>query len=755
MSQQTINIGTADKGDGDPLRIAFTKVNSNFAELYNHVSAGVTSGDTAPTDPGEGDLWWDSVSGRLFVFYNTWVDASPVDGVGISSTNELVNGAHTVTLETTGTLTMPDGLTIASSVIGYNSSDTITEETPGGTVSQTTVQESQIEIDDTSVVIARRTTQTVDDTVVTTTDIASNTLGVNNSSAFMKRLADPEGPTNSSYFQVSTSNSGAVIEGVDETVGGTSFGRVTAAQGAVEILTSDSTITNGWSFIGAEITFNGDSGSYIIDGSSNNFEVRSGNNINFEAFNEASIYTRDGEKQWIFNNNGDLVLPAKWPVNFVAVFDFDHYTGPGEFTGDGTASLTVGLAGAGTNFAWAADDPVYETALGYVGQQAFSFTAADHGITGYTLDIVMELVDGGDGYVFNLVSMSPGPSVVDLAKIRSSDELMIKAGSKAWLFDLNGDIYLPPMGDIRDYAGNTVLGPYSSLVNGNSKVELNASGGTNVYLTPTTDDSTAVFINDISVQAYAKESVSLQVGAGLNDLSATHALLEAEWVNAREADAFMAAPTIREWQGLESWLAYPILLNSSPDLDPPMAPNLPTIANAAKNAYNLWQNTKSDTTISMAVGDKVWVLDPDGKITFPDNTVQTTAYPGITNSAGPSATIAVGNGSATRDQLSVRVSNNTDTLDVEINYSNPDNQVAVSAYKSYPVAANIYAGRTLKAANNTTWDLVGNLPLAGDSLSFTFTDHSSLKMYRVTVVADVMPGGGALGEAFCIIEELK
>lgn len=34
MTKQTINIGTPDKGDGDPLRTAFTKVNANFTELY-------------------------------------------------------------------------------------------------------------------------------------------------------------------------------------------------------------------------------------------------------------------------------------------------------------------------------------------------------------------------------------------------------------------------------------------------------------------------------------------------------------------------------------------------------------------------------------------------------------------------------------------------------------------------------------------------------------------------------------------------
>lgn len=35
MAKQTVNIGTsANKGNGDPLRTAFTKINQNFTELY-------------------------------------------------------------------------------------------------------------------------------------------------------------------------------------------------------------------------------------------------------------------------------------------------------------------------------------------------------------------------------------------------------------------------------------------------------------------------------------------------------------------------------------------------------------------------------------------------------------------------------------------------------------------------------------------------------------------------------------------------
>ena len=42
----------------------------------------VSVGDEAPETPGAGDLWWDSVSGRMFIYYididsAQWVDASP------------------------------------------------------------------------------------------------------------------------------------------------------------------------------------------------------------------------------------------------------------------------------------------------------------------------------------------------------------------------------------------------------------------------------------------------------------------------------------------------------------------------------------------------------------------------------------------------------------------------------------------------------------------------------------------------------
>lgn len=45
MTQKLINLGQADKGNGDPLRTAFGKVNDNFTELYGAVGSSIIAGD--------------------------------------------------------------------------------------------------------------------------------------------------------------------------------------------------------------------------------------------------------------------------------------------------------------------------------------------------------------------------------------------------------------------------------------------------------------------------------------------------------------------------------------------------------------------------------------------------------------------------------------------------------------------------------------------------------------------------------------
>jgi hypothetical protein len=107
MAKQTINIGSGElAGNGESIRSAFSKINDNFDELYTNGGGGtgvtgpqgpsgavgavgptgpagtggtsISTSDTAPLTPELGDLWYDTASGKMYVYYDSgWVDANP------------------------------------------------------------------------------------------------------------------------------------------------------------------------------------------------------------------------------------------------------------------------------------------------------------------------------------------------------------------------------------------------------------------------------------------------------------------------------------------------------------------------------------------------------------------------------------------------------------------------------------------------------------------------------------------------------
>ena len=93
MAQQNINIGSsANKGDGDPIRTAFTKVNTNFTELYNRVVVA------------EGQLGIDNVGGAT-------IQQSIIGSVFADDSTLLIDGANgsIPAANITGTLPALDG----------------------------------------------------------------------------------------------------------------------------------------------------------------------------------------------------------------------------------------------------------------------------------------------------------------------------------------------------------------------------------------------------------------------------------------------------------------------------------------------------------------------------------------------------------------------------------------------------------------------------------------------------------------------
>ena len=79
MSQQNINIGSsANKGDGDPLRTAFTKINSNFTELYGKVIV-LEGGGVAIQRDTQGSIFGDD-STLLVDAVNSLIPSSVLSG---------------------------------------------------------------------------------------------------------------------------------------------------------------------------------------------------------------------------------------------------------------------------------------------------------------------------------------------------------------------------------------------------------------------------------------------------------------------------------------------------------------------------------------------------------------------------------------------------------------------------------------------------------------------------------------------------
>ena len=116
MAKQIVNLGTsANKGDGDPLRIAFDKVNDNFNELYldlKQVKSAQTGGGTLIVDTigsvnaTDSTLLVDGNNGKIVgpIASTTWdvVDSN----IELTTTNTGTNA--NITLEAQGIITLQE-----------------------------------------------------------------------------------------------------------------------------------------------------------------------------------------------------------------------------------------------------------------------------------------------------------------------------------------------------------------------------------------------------------------------------------------------------------------------------------------------------------------------------------------------------------------------------------------------------------------------------------------------------------------------
>lgn len=124
MAQQTIGIGAApNDGTGDPMRTAFTKVNSNFTELYSGIVATITTAAAARTALGLGSI-------ALLSAVSLTANVSGIlpvanGGTGISAFGTGVAGALGATVTGSGGMVLATSPTLTTPVLGVASATSI------------------------------------------------------------------------------------------------------------------------------------------------------------------------------------------------------------------------------------------------------------------------------------------------------------------------------------------------------------------------------------------------------------------------------------------------------------------------------------------------------------------------------------------------------------------------------------------------------------------------------------------------------
>ena len=180
MAKQTINVGSGEySGDGESIRVAFTKVNSNFTEIYTQAPLATTA--TYAQSFNTSTLVRAAVSATTSLFattssfattsvYALSFNTGTIVGTAVSATNvvngtwtlalstagsillngtvfsggavsattsTLVNGTSTITLSSTGTLTFPNATVQTTAYTGLTPNGTKASSTATGTAGQT------------------------------------------------------------------------------------------------------------------------------------------------------------------------------------------------------------------------------------------------------------------------------------------------------------------------------------------------------------------------------------------------------------------------------------------------------------------------------------------------------------------------------------------------------------------------------------------------------------------------------------------
>jgi hypothetical protein len=322
-----------------------------------------------------------------------------------------------------------------------------------------------------------------------------------------------------------------------------------------------------------------DLGDFSIDGSELSAEQMTiktvDGDITIESDSDVFVDVSGGTKRWSFANNGNLTLPAGGDIL------------------DSTGNSVLG-GGSSTHIEYTDEETEYTSTVDLTYNFEVDVDNAHLNINGDGTWAIGS--NNFDTKIFVNTGGGPNP-----------DNIVIKANDNDWTFDNNGNLTLPEGGDILDSTGNSVLGSGSLTV-----VAGDGSGGT----------TTVENVNEILFSGLVTDLNDGTIGI------TTNALYRGEHILELGEDGNLTFP-----DGSIQTTAY-IGQEISPSV--PRSDTAPVAANG-----QLWFNTLEGRMYIKY--DGAWVdaaplmtpapeLNPEfSTITFPDASVQTTAFTGISD----------------------------------------------------------------------------------------------------------------------------